>query len=102
MTRACTSSDTDPPPARWPGRPGVWAVLALLLSAGGGPAAADTSAADLRALLEKIDKTLSQAEKAIKDTYPGKVGYILIHLDELLDEFQKDSGLESLVKTFDD
>ena len=76
---------------------GVFPLFLIALPA----AAAPATPAELRSTLDKIDKTLSQAERAVGKKDPGKVSYILIHADELLGSFVAGSGLESMVRAID-
>jgi len=80
----------------------VWLVLLLLPDPLPLFAAAAGTPAGLRSILEKTDKTLLQAERAVEGKDPGKVGFLLIRVDELLASFQEDSRLEDLIKAFDE
>jgi hypothetical protein len=63
--------------------------------------AAPASPAEVRSTLDKIDRTIAQAERAVGKKDPGKVSYILIHADELLASFVDQSGLEPLTRAID-
>jgi len=76
-------------------------LVALLLPHPLSPLAAAGTPAELRSILEKTDKTLAQAEKAVQGKDPGKVGFLLIRVDELLASFQEAARLEDLIKAFD-
>jgi hypothetical protein len=76
-------------------------LVALLLPHPLSPLAAAGTPAELRSILEKTDKTLAQAEKAVQGKDPGKVGFLLIRVDELLASFQETARLEDLIKAFD-
>jgi hypothetical protein len=77
------------------GRTVLCALTALLLVAA-------TTPGDLRSTLDKIDRTIEQAEHAVGGKDPGKVSLFLIRTDELLASFLSDSEIEALVKAFDE
>jgi hypothetical protein len=77
-------------------------VIASVLIASAPALGARTTPADLRSILDKTDRAIGQAERAVGGHDPGKVSFILIHTDELLASFVDSSGLEGLVKAFDD
>ncbi len=82
-------------PSAGSGRRVLCALTALILIAA-------TTPADLRSILDKTDRTIEQAERAVGGRDPGKVSLFLIHTDELLASFVAESSLEALAKTFDD
>jgi hypothetical protein len=63
---------------------------------------AATTPGDLRSILDKTDKAIGQAERAVEGKDPGKVSLILIRTDELLASFLSAAELEALVKAFDE
>ena len=80
----------------------VWLAV-LFLPAPLSPVAAPAGTpAGLRSILERTDKTLAQAERAVEGKDPGKVSSFLIRVDELLASFQQAGRLEDLAKAFDD
>jgi hypothetical protein len=85
-----------------PGRAVPEAFAVVLLIAVVSLAAGGTTPADLRSILDKTDKMVGQAEHAVGGKDPGKVSLILARVDELLASFLDQSGLEALVKSFDD
>jgi hypothetical protein len=63
---------------------------------------AATTPTDLRSMLDKTDRAIGQAERAVGGKDPGKVSLILIRADELLASFLSAGELEALVKVFDE
>jgi hypothetical protein len=98
------NSATDPVP----GKAAIGRIIALSLAgafmfAPPSPFAARAATpAGLRSIVERADKTLAQAERAVEGRDPGKVTLILMRVDEFLASFQEASRLEALVKAFDD
>jgi hypothetical protein len=97
------NSDTDP----GPGGAAIGRALAISLAVALLPvpwpassAAAMTPSA-LRSTLDKTDRTIAQAEKAVTGKDPGKVSLYLARVDELLVSFQDDTRLADLAKSFD-
>jgi len=63
---------------------------------------AATTPSDLRSILDKTDRAIEQAERAVGGKDPGKVSLFLIRTDELLASFLPASEIEALVKAFDE
>ena len=89
-----TSATEAPRPAPARGRRGLCALIALVLIAAATPG-------DLRSILDKTDRMIEQAERAVGGKDPGKVSLFLIRIDELLASFLADSETEALGKAFD-
>ena len=90
-----TSATDAPRLAPGGGRRALCALTAFVLIAAATPG-------DLRSTLDKTDRAIEQAERAVGGKDPGKVSLFLIRIDELLASFLSDSQIEALVKTFDE
>ena len=90
-----TSATDAPRRAAECGRRALCALTAFALIAAATPG-------DLRSTLDKTDRAIEQAERAVGGKDPGKVSLFLIRIDELLASFLSDSEIEALVKTFDE
>jgi len=90
-----TSATDAPRRAAECGRRALCALTAFVLIAAATPG-------DLRSTLDKTDRAIEQAERAVGGKDPGKVSLFLIRIDELLASFLSDSEIEALVKTFDE
>jgi len=84
------------------GRTLAAALVAFFLLAPGSRATAAATPSRLRSIVDDASKALGQAERAVEGRDPGKVSLLLQRVDELLVSFQQASGLEALVKAFDE
>ena len=100
----CMNSATDPRPRGAAiGRTIAISLFgALLLAPSSVLTAAGPTPAALRSTLERADKTLAQAERAVEGKDPGKVSLYLARVDELLVSFQEEGALLELAKSFEE
>jgi len=75
--------------------------VALSLALAVAPSPARCDAADLADVLEKAHQAIDKADDATHGRDPGKVSLLLIRADELVDKFEKGSGLGVLIAAID-